>query len=158
MLRYFFTAVLLTPINSPASVKFVKSNSLLVFKSLTLTGTPLSVVAAAENLARVSFESWIPLRASDIFFLSSSVKILPVAAKDKLFLVSSLTLRSFLKNSNVSSLCLNPKEEPACSKTLYFHRRGRASARPKEVLTNLSNIALLLQDLLLLYNTLEFLN
>lgn len=66
--KYFITAVLLTPIDLPASVKFVNSNSSLVFKFLTRTDTPLSVVAAVDNLARVSSESLIPLRASDIFF------------------------------------------------------------------------------------------
>ena len=82
-------AVLLTFINLPPSVKFVNSNSSLVFKFLTVTDTPLSVIAAADILARVSSERLIPLRASDTFFMSSSVKIIPFAARDKFCFVSS---------------------------------------------------------------------
>jgi len=56
----FFTAVLLTPIALAASVKFVYSISSKVIRFLTITGTPISDIAAADNLARVSSESFIP--------------------------------------------------------------------------------------------------
>jgi len=82
----FFTAVLLTPIALAASVKLVYSITSKVIRFLTITGTPIRDIAAADNLARVSSESFIPLRELDILFLSSSVKILPVAAKDRFFL------------------------------------------------------------------------
>lgn len=66
--KYFLTAVLLTPIDLPASVRFGNSNSSLVFKFLTVTGTPLSVVTIVDNLARVSSESLIPLLNPIFFF------------------------------------------------------------------------------------------
>ena len=84
--RYFFTAVLLTPIAKAASVKLANSCWSDVFTFLTKTGIPLSNTAAVDILERVSSESLIPLRACENFFLSSSVKILPVAAKDRFFL------------------------------------------------------------------------
>lgn len=104
--KYFLTAGLLTPIYLAASVKFVNSNSSSVFIFLTNTAIPLRAIALADILDRVSTESVIPLRASEIFFLSSSVRTRPVAAKDKFFLVSSVTFLSFLKNSRVVLVCL----------------------------------------------------
>ena len=62
----FFTAVLLTPIALAASVKLVYSISSKVIRFLTITGTPISDIAACppgggkDNLARVSSESFIP--------------------------------------------------------------------------------------------------
>jgi len=53
-------AVLLTPIALAASVKFVYSISSKVIRFLTITGTPISDIAAADNLARVSSERFIP--------------------------------------------------------------------------------------------------
>jgi len=72
-----------------------------------------------DILAFVSSDNFIPLRFSDILSLSCSDSILPVAAKDKFFLVSSLTFCSFLKKFKVFSLCLNPKYDPALSNILY---------------------------------------
>jgi len=56
----FFTAVLLTPIAFPASVKLVYSITSKVIRFLIITGTPLRNIAAADILARVSSESFIP--------------------------------------------------------------------------------------------------
>jgi hypothetical protein len=56
----FFTAVLLTPMALAASVKLVYSITSKVIRFLTITGTPISDIAAADNLARVSSESFIP--------------------------------------------------------------------------------------------------
>lgn len=53
-------AVLLTPIALAASVKLIYSITSKVIRFLTITGTPVSDVAAADNLARVSSESFIP--------------------------------------------------------------------------------------------------
>lgn len=66
---------------------------------------PIRSLADFEIFARVSSVSFIPLRFSEIFSLTSSDNILPVAAIDKLFLASSLSIRS-LKPFKVSSECL----------------------------------------------------
>jgi hypothetical protein len=92
----FDIAVLLTPIALAALVKLGYSVSSWVFIFLTTTATPLKDIAAADILTFVSSESLIPKRLLDILSLSSLDNILPVAAKDKLFLVSLLTSRSFL--------------------------------------------------------------
>lgn len=104
--EYFLTAGLLTPMYLLASVKLANSTSTFVFIFLTFTVTPLCTTAAADILERVSAESVIPLRASEILSLSASVRTRPVAAKDKFFLVSSLTFLSLLKNSRVAAVCL----------------------------------------------------
>lgn len=115
----FLTAVLLTSRAIAASVKLAYSVVTDVSRSFTETVTPLRAIAALENLTRVILESLIPSLRSDNFLRSSGDRILPEAALDKFSLVESLTFRSFLKNSNVSVLCLKPKREPALFKILY---------------------------------------
>lgn len=121
----------------------------------------MSAIVAAEILARVSSESLIPLRAIYIFVLSFSVHILPVAAYDRLFLVSSLTLRSFLKNSRVFSLCLNPKGVRKKSKKItffYFFFLLLSLKYYIQVLKDQNSIVLYLQDLSHSHSTLIFLD
>jgi len=118
LISAFLTAVLLTPRDLPASVKVANSKLSFVFIFIIITFTPIKSAAAKDNLARVTSESLIPLRFKAILFLSSSVSILPVAAKDRFFLVSSLASR----NANFSSVafpCLNPNKEPAFFSILY---------------------------------------
>ena len=88
-----------------AAVKVGYSISSYVLTFVTTTDTPLINAVAADNLARVSIESLRPLRDSDICNFSSSVITLPVAAMDKIFRVSSLTLR-LLNLSKVYWVCL----------------------------------------------------
>lgn len=76
-------------------------------------------VGGAEHRGPPTTVSLIPLRPSDNFLRVSSVRTLPVAAKDKFSLVTKLTLRPFLKNSRVDWLCLNPNKEPASFNILY---------------------------------------
>lgn len=99
-------AGLLTPMYLAAAVKLSNDNVSFVSTLVTLTFTPINLILDSDILRRVSSDNLIPLRFSDILSLTSLGNILPNAAILKLFLVSSLTLRSSLKNLRVSSECL----------------------------------------------------
>ena len=118
LVQEFLIAVLLTPNSLAARVILEYIFSMFVSVSFTITDTPILDITNSDILFRVDSDNLIPVRTSDNFFFSNSVKTLFDAAKDSFFLVSSLILRTFLKKSNVFLLCLNPNEEPATFKTL----------------------------------------
>ena len=85
---------------------------------VTSTATPWIAAVAADNLARVLSESFIPFRAADIFAFACSERTRPVAETAKLARASSDNTRD-LNFSKVSFVCLYPNVEPAVVKILY---------------------------------------